>query len=52
MTGLQTRSEEEDSMTAETILALARKELGTAESPAGSNHVKYNTAYYGREVSG
>ena len=39
-------------MTAETILALARKELGTAESPAGSNHVKYNTAYYGREVSG
>ena len=32
MTGLQTRSEEEDSMTAETILALARKELGTAES--------------------
>ena len=39
-------------MTAERILAVARGELGVKESPAGSNRVKYNTAYYGREVSG
>lgn len=37
---------------AEGLLAVARGELGTKESPAGSNRVKYNTAYYGREVSG
>jgi hypothetical protein len=37
---------------AERLLGVARKELGTKESPAGSNRVKYNTAYYGREVSG
>ena len=36
----------------QTILDLAREEIGVAESPAGSNRVKYNTAYYGREVSG
>ena len=36
----------------QTLLELARGELGTRESPAGSNRVKYNTAYYGREVSG
>lgn len=39
-------------MTAEKILAIARGELGVKESPAGSNNVKYNTAYYGREVKG
>jgi len=39
-------------MTAEKILALAREELGVTESPVGSNRVKYNTEYYGREVSG
>lgn len=39
-------------MTAEKILEIARGEIGTKESPAGSNKVKYNTAYYGREVSG
>lgn len=39
-------------MTADKILSTARAELGTAESPAGSNRVKYNTWYYGREVSG
>lgn len=39
-------------MTAEKILKIARKEIGTKESPANSNRVKYNTAYYGREVSG
>lgn len=32
------------------LLALARRELGVKESPANSNNVKYNTAYYGREV--
>lgn len=36
----------------EKILTLARVEIGTKEAPAGSNRVKYNTAYYGREVSG
>lgn len=36
----------------EKLLSVARNELGTKESPAGSNRVKYNTAYYGREVSG
>ena len=36
--------------TAKEILAVARKELGVKESPANSNNVKYNTAYYGQEV--
>ena len=39
-------------MTAEKVLALARAELGTKESPANSNRVKYNTWFYGRDVSG
>ena len=39
-------------MTAERLLALAREQLGVREQPAGSNRVRYNTAYYGREVSG
>ena len=39
-------------MTAEKVLALARAELGTVEFPANSNRVKYNTWFYGREVSG
>lgn len=39
-------------MTAEQVLSIARGELGTKESPANSNRVKYNTWYYGREVSG
>lgn len=34
------------------VIEIARGELGVHESPAGSNRVKYNTAYYGREVSG
>ena len=38
--------------TIDRLLELARKEIGTQESPAGSNCVKYNTAYYGRQVSG
>lgn len=39
-------------MTAEKLLALARAELGAVEYPPNSNRIKYNTAYYGREVSG
>lgn len=34
------------------VLEVARGELGVTELPKGSNRVKYNTAYYGREVSG
>lgn len=36
----------------EEILKIAIGELGTKESPKDSNRVKYNTWYYGREVSG
>lgn len=32
------------------LVRVAAAELGTKESPAGSNKVKYNTAYYGQEV--
>lgn len=39
-------------MTPERMLELARAELETKEYPPGSNNVKYNTEYYGREVSG
>ena len=39
-------------MTAEKILDLARGELGVTELPPSSNNVKYNTAYYDREVAG
>lgn len=39
-------------MTAEKLLTLARSQLGVTEQPAGSNRVRYNKAYYGREVSG
>ena len=38
--------------TVERVLDIARRELGIKESPADSNNVKYNTWYYGREVSG
>lgn len=38
--------------TASDILDIARGELETKEYPPGSNNVKYNTDYYGREVSG
>lgn len=38
--------------TASDILRIAQAEIGTKEQPANSNKVKYNTAYYGREVSG
>lgn len=39
-------------MSKEKVIEIARGELGVTEFPAGSNCVKYNTAYYGREVSG
>jgi len=34
------------------LLAVARAQIGVKESPPGSNTVKYNTAYYGKAVSG
>lgn len=34
------------------LLKLARNELGEREYPPNSNNIKYNTAYYGKEVSG
>lgn len=39
-------------VTANQVLALAKGQLGTKESPAGSNNVVYNTEYYGKPVSG
>ena len=38
--------------TANQLLTIARKQLGICENPPGSNNVRYNTWYYGREVSG
>lgn len=37
-------------MTVNELLAIAKAEIGTKESPANSNNVKYNTWMYGREV--
>lgn len=34
------------------VLKTAKEEIGTKESPVNSNKVKYNTWYYGKEVSG
>ena len=34
------------------ILAKASAQIGIEEKPANSNNVKYNTAYYGKTVSG
>ena len=34
------------------LLELARRQIGVKESPPNSNNVRYNTWYYGREVSG
>jgi hypothetical protein len=36
----------------EKIIAVAKAGIGVKESPKGSNKVKYNTWYYGKEVSG
>lgn len=38
-------------VTASEILALARGEIGIVEDPANSSNVKYNTAYYSREIN-
>ena len=38
--------------TAEEIIKLAESQVGVKEYPMNSNKVKYNTAYYKREVSG
>lgn len=38
--------------TAAKLVKIAESQIGVKESPAGSNKVKYNTWYYGREVSG
>ena len=38
--------------TVDEILQTALNEVGVTEYPPNSNNVKYNTAYYGREVSG
>lgn len=34
------------------LLNIARKQIGVKENPPNSNNVRYNTWYYGREVSG
>ena len=34
------------------LLEIARRQIGVKESPPKSNNVRYNTWYYGREVSG
>lgn len=34
------------------IVEIAKNEIGTKETPRGSNNVKYNTSYYGKPVSG
>ena len=34
------------------LLSVATSQLGVEEEPKGSNCIKYNTAYYGRAVSG
>ena len=39
-------------MTAKQIIDIAKKEIGVKEAPPNSNNVKYNTWFYGKEVSG
>lgn len=38
--------------TREAVIQIAKWQIGVMESPAGSNNVKYNTWYYGKEVNG
>lgn len=38
--------------TAKELLRVANLEVGVIESPSGSNNVKYNTWYYGKQVNG
>lgn len=37
---------------ADTLISWAEGQIGTAEDPKGSNNVRYNTVYYGRQISG
>ena len=39
-------------MSGDELAALAAAQIGVREEPPGSNRVKFNTWYYGREVSG
>ena len=39
-------------MKIEKILEMAKSQIGIKEQPANSNKVKFNTEYYGKEVSG
>ena len=39
-------------MKAQEIIDIATKEIGTVESPANSNNVKYNTWFYNKQVIG
>ena len=41
-----------NNMTCQELITLAMGEIGVKENPKNSNNVKYNTAYYGREVNG
>lgn len=41
-----------DEITAKMVIDTARAELGVVEKPSGSNRVKYNKWFYGRDVSG
>ena len=43
---------EREEKTVRAVLFAAASQVGVTESPAGSNRVKYNTAYYDRKVSG
>ena len=38
--------------TAKQVMAIAKSQIGIMESPANSNNVKFNTAYYGHRVYG
>lgn len=46
------RPKYDDKQTAARVLQIAESQLGIKETPSGSNRVKFNTWYYGREVSG
>lgn len=39
-------------MSIQAVIDLAESQLGITEYPAGSNHVLYNTEYYGKDVMG
>lgn len=41
-----------DKVTAQMVVGTAYSQLGIKENPKNSNHVKYNTWYYGKEVKG